>query len=848
MKNLRNLFKGAKDRYAIHKAKETFLSLLLTTCAAFTACTDEVENISQENRATLQLNVGVNQPTSRAIVEGKTLPNTAQIGVSVVDNTGTAYQNQNYNNVLYTAAEVQGKQTWSTTANVTLSGEEATLYAYYPYATGPDIAAIPVDMTETDQKDWMYATPVTGLSDGKSTAEVQLNHALTDLRLTFYKDTYSGEGEVTEFSIQSTGMAVGGTLNAKTGEITLPATPVNTITRSADFTLTDKASATPIDVMLIPTGTEAPVTVSVTVDGHTYSASTTAFTLQKAKAYNYVMKLTSTGLEVTSVALTDWNEVLLPDATFEPVQQNPYADYLKLTYNVEYTDEPCYIFSPNCESENESWYNGLKMADIAEMIVDGKSVTPNYKYTFSSVGEHTVYIKFKDMTTIPESAFENCYKLVEVYMPDSFLEIGVSAFYGCTGLKNVKIGNNVQTIGNYAFDCSGVTSVTIPNSVKTIGDLAFYRCEGLTSVTVGSGVQTIGYEAFRGCTGLTGELIIPNSVKTIGAQAFWNCPELTSVIIEEGVETIGEGAFYCCYGLTGELVIPNSVQTIGEGAFAQCMGLTGIRVDAGNTVYDSRGTCNAIMETATNTLVSGCKNTIIPEDCESIGNYAFEGCTELTSLTIPNSVKTIGVCAFYQCYAWTGQLTIPEGVTSIGERAFYECSGLTGVTIPNSVTSIEYMVFAGCGGFTSVTIPKSVQTIGKEAFSACTGLTSLIIEEGVKTIGEEAFGSCNELTKVTIPNSVTSIGENTFEYCSGLTEVIIGNGVQTIGSSAFYRCSGLNKITSLAMTAPSIQNITFWYVKSGGVLYVPAGATGYDTWMKSSMYYLGYYNWTKVEQ
>ena len=101
MKNLSNYLSGAKQAYATCKAKGTILSLLLTTCAAFTACTDEVENISQQSRATLQLNVGVNQPTSRAIVEGKALPNESKIGVSVVDNTGTAYQNQNFNNVLY---------------------------------------------------------------------------------------------------------------------------------------------------------------------------------------------------------------------------------------------------------------------------------------------------------------------------------------------------------------------------------------------------------------------------------------------------------------------------------------------------------------------------------------------------------------------------------------------------------------------------------------------------------------------------------------------------------------------------------------------------------------------------
>ena len=739
MKKLSNYLAGAKQRYATRKAKGTILSLLLTTCAVFTACTDEVESISQQNRATLQLNVGVNQPTSRAIVEGKTLPNTAQIGVSVVDATGTAYQQQNYNNVLYTAAEVEGKQTWSTTANVTLSGEEATLYAYYPYAEGADITAIPVDMTETDQKDWMYATPVTGLSDGKSTAEVKLNHALTDLRLTFYKENYSGKGEVTDFTIQSTGIAVGGTLNAKTGEIILPATPVNTITRTAAFTLTDKASATPIDVMLIPTGTEAPVNVSVTVDGHTYSASTTAFTLQKAKAYNYVMKLSSTGLEVTSVALTDWNEKNLGDATFEPEQPEDYSTWVKATYNVVTTSSATDLLGFSnmaLVSEMAVLENGGSRA-VAEPVV----VTSANTYQFATTGMHTVYVKFVDMTKIPDYAFARCNELTEVTIPNSVQTIGkwaflessklkkatfgsgiktieIGAFQACKQLIAVKLGSNVETIENQAFkDCMGMIelelgiglktigqaafnrcyklsgALVIPEGVTHIGESAFSRCERLTEIIIGSGVKTIGANTFSGCTGLT-SVTFSNLLQTIGDRAFQECKGLTgTLVIPETVISIGEAAFDGCNGLT-EISIPQSVTSIRWHAFGECSGLGSIVVDASNTVYDSRNNCNAIMETATNTLIRGCKNTVVPQNCEAIKDYAFDNCEELTEVTIPNSVTTIGERAFQECWELK-DVTIGSGVTSIGDEAFSGCNKLNKITsLATTAPSVQSCTFS----------------------------------------------------------------------------------------------------------------------------------------------------------
>ncbi len=184
----------------------------------------------------------------------------------------------------------------------------------------------------------------------------------------------------------------------------------------------------------------------------------------------------------------------------------------------------------------------------------------------------------------------------------------------------------------------------------------------------------------------------------------------------------------------------------------------------------------------------------IPNSVTSIGNYAFSGCSRLTSVTIPNSVTSIGEGAFYGCSGLTS-VTIPNSVTSIGEGAFRGCSGLTSVTIPNSVTSIGGSVFWECSGLTSVTIGNSVTSIGDDAFYNCSRLTSVTIPNSVTSIGGGAFQGCSGLTSLTIPNSVTSIGERAFSGCSGLTSVTIPNSVTSIGSYAFLGCSGLTSVT-----------------------------------------------------
>ena len=213
-------------------------------------------------------------------------------------------------------------------------------------------------------------------------------------------------------------------------------------------------------------------------------------------------------------------------------------------------------------------------------------------------------------------------------------------------------------------------------NVVGIGSNAFKYCSSLTSVTIGSGVTSIGGSAFASCTSLT-SITIPESVTSIGERAFDGCTSLTSITIGSGVTSIDIYAFYGCSSLTS-VTIPESVTYISERAFYYCSSLTSIIVEGDNTVYDSRNNCNAIIKTATNTLIAGCKNTAIPNSVTSIGDSAFSGCSSLTSITIP------------------------ESVTSIGESAFYYCTSLTSITIPNSVTSIGNYAFSGCSGLTDV--------------------------------------------------------------------------------------------------------------------------------------------------
>lgn len=267
-------------------------------------------------------------------------------------------------------------------------------------------------------------------------------------------------------------------------------------------------------------------------------------------------------------------------------------------------------------------------------------------------------------------------------------------------------------------------------------------------------VTGIGDKAFMDCASLI-SVIMPNSILYIGNEAFEGCSGLTSIIIPNVVTSIGDKSFAGCSGLTS-ITIPNSVTSIGDQAFVNCSGLASINVENGNTTYDSRENCNAIIKTENQMMIAGCKNTVIPNGVISIYE-AFCGCSDLTSITIPNSVTSISTIAFYGCSGLTS-ITIPNSVTDFGVYSFSGCTGLTTITIPNSVTEINYHVFRDCSGLTTINIGKNVTSIGLYVFAGCKNLNHVYcFAERVPSIDNTTFqDSFIEYATLHVPSSSVS--------------------------------------------------------------------------------------------
>jgi hypothetical protein len=305
-------------------------------------------------------------------------------------------------------------------------------------------------------------------------------------------------------------------------------------------------------------------------------------------------------------------------------------------------------------------------------------------------------------------------------------------------LKNIIIPNSLVTISNYAFkNCSALESVTIGNGVTHIGSDAFRDCNALKKVIIQDigawfGISFDSYYAnplyyahhiFGDDEKEITEIVIPEGVTHLKDNTILNCTDLTSITIPNSVTFIGDWVFWGCDNLKS-IKIPSRVTSIGYKAFQGCCAVEEIIVEQENHNYDSRNDCNAIINTNQNTLIIGCKNTVIPNTVTKIGNYAFYNCIGLKNITIPNNVTVIYDYAFAHCDSLIN-LMLPEIITLLGSAAFWNCSSLISISIPNGVTNVASSTFDGCISLKNIIIPESVTKLDVDAFRGCTSLANV---------------------------------------------------------------------------------------------------------------------------
>lgn len=486
---------------------------------------------------------------------------------------------------------------------------------------------------------------------------------------------------------------------------------------------------------------------------------------------------------VFSVAKLTEGDTRIADVTIESKDKSHSTTFTVIQYPYIIFADP--VIEAQCLAAFDSNKDGRLTALEAAAVTDLKQMTLS-DYSFLSFDE---FKYFTNVTVIPTNYFLNS-NLKSIVLPKNITKIDVSAFGNCSNLTSVDIPDSVTTIGDAAFmGCVSLRSITLPDALIGINNRLFYGTS-LESITIPESVTYIGLEAFWGT--FISSITIPAAVTDINSRAFHGCDNTIWFNVAEenkffdsrdncgglirtadnlmlyGGHTIPESVeriytyAYDKRHIYDKLIIPASVNKIYDYAFQNATISGGIEVAKGNTTYDSRNYCNAIIRTVDNTLILGCNETIIPNTVTAIGNYAFENIDfedglYRRNIEIPSSVESIGKGAFRNCEDFN--LTIPETVKSMDTGIFENCDYYS-VNLSEGITTISAYMFYNSdyysSGLTTINIPSTVTSIGDSAFYG-NSIKSIELPEGLTTIGTYAFYD-TLLKEIRIPSTVTSIG------------------------------------------------------------------------------------------
>lgn len=429
------------------------------------------------------------------------------------------------------------------------------------------------------------------------------------------------------------------------------------------------------------------------------------------------------------------------------------------------------------------------------------------------------------VTAIGAEAFAYSRYCLKIHIPASVTDIGTWAFAGCSNLTAIEVDSSnpaytsrqgvlfdkqvstliafpgcaegdydvpatVTKIGDAAFYGSHIGKVTFPPSMTIIGEAAFATCYRLHTVHLPAALTQLGPRAFHACFALTA-IEIPRHIMTIEDRTFQGCSSLASVVFPYGLRTIGASAFSGCRVLP-EIVLPATLDSFAQGAFTDCDMLATVTVDAANESFSTTdGVLFNKQHTALLLYGAGRQDSIytIPEGITTIADYAFTDNLHLQNAVMPQSLQSIGICAFRRTALRTA--AIPDGVSSIGEGAFQECMSLTSLQLPPGLTEISdrlcYMT-----ALEKISLPPGIRRIGKAAFSFSI-MEDIYLPDAVETIDEMAFKDCSVLRTVSLGNGLRTIGTGAFASCMLLRRVEFGMNLKSIGQRAFYGCWNLRE-------------------------------------------------------